>query len=182
MVTIISGTNRTDAVSFQIAQLYQQLLTNRGAESQLLDLGSLPRDFAFSALYDQSGKNLDFNHFDGLMRNSDRYVFIIPEYNGSFPGVLKTFIDGLSYPNPMQDKVAALVGVSAGMQGGALALSHFTDILHYLGVETLSLRVKLAAIGKNLQNGTITNDLYNKLLVSQAERLLAYQSFSPILQ
>jgi chromate reductase, NAD(P)H dehydrogenase (quinone) len=174
MTTIISGTNRDQAVSLQIASLYQQLLTERGAPNQLLDLGMLPHDFAFSALYGQSGKNASFNQFDQAMRDSDRYVFIIPEYNGSFPGVLKTFIDGLPYPNPMKDKVAALVGLSSGMQGGALALSHFNDILHYLGVETLSLRVKLAAIGKNFQNGQITNQLYSQLLNTQADKLLAF--------
>jgi chromate reductase, NAD(P)H dehydrogenase (quinone) len=174
MTTIISGTNRTDAVSLQIAHLYQQLLTERGAESQLLNLADLPHDFAFSALYSQSGKNQAFNHFDQTVREASRFVFIIPEYNGSFPGVLKTFIDGLPYPNPMKDKVAALVGLSSGMQGGALALSHFNDILHYLGVETISLRVKLAAIGKNLKDGAITNPVYNELLNSQADKLLAY--------
>lgn len=174
MIAIIAGTNRPDAVSLQIAQLYHQLLAERGATSQILNLNQLPPDFAFSALYANAGKNPEVNKLNQLMTEAEKYVFVIPEYNGSFPGVLKTFIDGLPYPNPMRQKVAALVGLGSGVQGGVLALSHFNDILSYLNVETLALRVKLANINKNLADGQIHNHLYNELLNTQADRLVAY--------
>jgi chromate reductase, NAD(P)H dehydrogenase (quinone) len=174
MIAIIAGTNRPDAVSLQIAQLYRQLLADRGAESQILNLNHLPPDFAFSALYQNAGKNPEVNKLNQQMAEAEKFVFVIPEYNGSFPGVLKMFIDGLPYPNPMRHKVAALVGLGSGVQGGVLALSHFNDILSYLNVETLALRVKLASINKNLVEGRLQNPLYNELLNAQADRLVAY--------
>ena len=38
------------------------------------------------------------------MSQSEKFVFIVPEYNGSFPGVLKTFIDGLAFPDTFEQK------------------------------------------------------------------------------
>ena len=57
MITIVSSTNRNDALSYQISLLYQQVLADLGAESEILNLNDLPADFAFSALYENSGKN-----------------------------------------------------------------------------------------------------------------------------
>ena len=42
---------------------------------------------------------------------SQKFVIIVPEYNGSFPGVLKTFFDGLKFPSTFTDKNCALVGI-----------------------------------------------------------------------
>ena len=94
-IIIICSTNRNDSVSYQIAQLYSNILTEKECPNEVIDLSDLPNDFAFSALYEQAGKNKDFNHFRELMAESKKFVFIVPEYNGSFPGVLKTFNDGL---------------------------------------------------------------------------------------
>ena len=66
-----------------------------------------------------------------------KLVIIVPEYNASFPGVLKAFIDGLTYPGGIQGKKAALVGLSGGGQGGLLAMTHLTDVLMYLGTTVL---------------------------------------------
>jgi chromate reductase len=173
-ITIICGTNRSDSVSFQISKLYQKLLLKHNCESELIDLTDLPNDFAFTALYENSGKNKEFNHFRELMFESQKFVFIVPEYNGSFPGVLKTFIDGLRFPDTFRNKKCALVGISSGIQGAGLALSHLTDIFHYCGMEVLSLKPKLSHIDKNLKEGDFVNDLYKALLEEQVEKLLGF--------
>ncbi len=174
MITIVVGTNRKKAVSRKIAEIYQQLLENKHVESQLLDLSELPNDFIDTALYENTGKNASFNQFKELIESTEKFVFIVPEYNGSFPGVLKAFIDGLEYPSVMTNKKGALVGVSAGMQGGAIALSHMTDVLNYLGVHVLALKPKLANIYHHLKDGRLTNDLYQELLETQADQLIAF--------
>ncbi|MEQ8927813.1 MAG: NAD(P)H-dependent oxidoreductase [Fulvivirga sp.] len=173
-ITIVCGTNRNDSVSYQIANLYKQLLNNVGCPNELIDLSDLPNDFAFSALYEMAGKNKDFNHFRELMASTNKFVFIVPEYNGSFPGVLKTFIDGLKFPDTFKGKKCALVGVSSGIQGAGLALSHLTDIFHYCGTEVLSLKPKLSHIEKNFENGKITNPLYKALLDEQVEKIIGF--------
>ncbi len=176
MITIVSGTNRNDAVSQRISRIYQKVLDAQNVENQIIDLNDLPRDFAFSALYEKSGKNELFNTFRKKMKNSEKFVFIVAEYNGSFPGVLKMFIDGLEFPDTFHNKKCALVGLSSGVQGGGLALSHLTDIFNYCGMHVLALKPKLAQIDINMDKDKqeITNDLYRELVETQVSQLVDF--------
>jgi chromate reductase len=174
MITIIAGTNRKNSVSSKLASLYQSLLAKRQVEASIIDLAALPADFTVTALYENSGKNDDFNPFREQMKQSEKFVFIIPEYNGSFPGVLKAFIDGLEYPSSFKNKKCALIGISSGVQGGGLALSHMTDIFNYLGMNVLALKPKLARIEANFNGEEITDKLYNQLLEEQVELLINF--------
>jgi len=174
MITIISATNRSQSNSIQIAEYYRNLLQKKGAESQILDLSLLPEDFIFSALYDNVGKNEKFNQLTHVIAKSDKFVFIVPEYNGSFPGVLKAFIDGLSYPNTFKDKKGALVGISAGVMAGALALSHLTDVLNYLGMHVLAIKPRLPRINTLYKEEKIKDPFLADLLESQAEAFIRF--------
>ena len=174
MITIVVGTNRKNSVSRQVANYYKNILDAKGQESQIIDLVDLPGDFVGTALYENNGKNETFNAIREQVQSADKLVFVVPEYNGSFPGILKTFIDGLKYPEGVRDKKAALIGVSSGVQGGVFAMSHLTDIFNYLGMSVLAIKPKLAGIEKNFSEGKITNDLYNKLLNDQADRLISF--------
>ena len=174
MTTIIVGTNRTEAVSRQVAEYYQTLLTQRDIPNQLLDLHQLPADFLTTALYENNGQNAAFNALSTMIADSEKLVFIVPEYNGSFPGILKTFIDGLTYPSPLQDKKCALVGLSSGMQGGGIALSHLTDVLNYLGTQVLALKPKLALIEKYFDGRAFSHRIYREVLDTQADQLVAF--------
>jgi NAD(P)H-dependent FMN reductase len=174
MITVICGTNRPNSLSLSIAHYYSTLLTELGAAHQVLDLAALPTDFTASALYHNNGKNTDFNTLTVQIKASDKFVFIVPEYNGSYPGVLKAFIDGLPYPSPFDGKVAALVGLSAGMQGAGPAMSHLTDVFNYLNMNVLAIKPKMAFISKHWQNNQLTNPLYVELLQKQAALLVAH--------
>ena len=173
-IAVICGTNRNDSVSMEVSLLYKALLEELNQNVELIDLKRLPVDFAFSALYENSGKNEAFNTYRDLMVRLRKFVFVVPEYNGSFPGVLKTFIDGLKFPHTFTDKKCALVGVSSGVQGAGLALSHLTDIFNYCGMNVLALKPKLARIDKHLKDGQITNDLFNQLLRDQAQKFIEF--------
>ncbi len=171
---IISSTNRKNALSKEISELYKELLHAKGIDAPIIDLRDLPEDFIASALYDKSGKNEAFNPYRQLMKESQKMIFIVPEYNGSFPGVLKAFIDGLEFPNTFKNKKCALVGLSSGVQGAGLALSHLTDIFNYCGMHVLALKPKLASIEKNYSDGKITNQLYNQLLQDQVSSFVEF--------
>ena len=174
MITIVVGTNRQNSVSREVANYYQSILTSKGADSQIVDLVDLPDDFLQTALYENNGSNEDFNVIRERVQSSDKLVFIVPEYNGSFPGILKAFIDGLKYPEGFRDKKAALIGISSGVQGAVFAMSHLTDIFNYLGMHVLAIKPKLAGIEGNFIDGKITNDLYNQILNDQAEKLISF--------
>lgn len=174
MITLISGTNRKGSRSRAIVDLYAVKLEERGEAFQILDLADLPPDFIVSAMYKKSGKNEQFNKLTHMIDTADKFVFVVPEYNSSFPGVLKAFIDALSYPCPFMNKKGALIGLSSGMQGSGLALSHLTDILNYLGMHIMALKLKLAHIENNFDGERITNKLYNELLDQHIAQLVRF--------
>lgn len=174
MIKIILGTNRKNSVSKLIALQYQQILSEKGQASEILELEELPNDFIETALYENNGKNESYNRFHQKVAEGQKFIFIVPEYNGSFPGILKTFIDGMTYPNSFRNKKAALVGLSSGIGGGGIALSHLTDIFHYLGMHVLALKPKLAKIEQNMSDNLLTNKLYIELLQTQAEMLMEF--------
>ena len=174
MITIISSTNRKNSVSRQVALQYQQILYERNVESDIVDLEHLPADFIATALYENQGANVDFNPIRDSMKEAQKYVFIVPEYNGSFPGILKTFLDALDFPGTLKGKKCALVGLSSGVQGGVMAMSHLTDIFNYLGMHVLALKPKLIRINEKMKDGKIVDESYVKMLKNQAVALIEF--------
>jgi NAD(P)H-dependent FMN reductase len=174
MITIISGTNRKNSISKQVALQYQEILKGHGVECTLVDLELLPSDFIASALYENQGTNVDFNPIREHMKEAQKFVFIVPEYNGSFPGILKTFLDALEFPGTLKGKKCALVGLSSGIQGGVMAMSHLTDIFNYLGMHVLALKPKLIRINGKMESGKIADESYLKRLEDQAKAIIEF--------
>lgn len=171
MIEIISGTNRPQSNSYKIALLYQQILFEKDAEANVLNIADLPQNFIFNDLYKKESTNA-FLQLKTRVKNANAVVFIIPEYNGSYPGVLKAFIDGFDYPADFSDKQAAIVGLSAGTQGNANGISHLTDVLSHMGFNIIGLRPRLADFYQNFDGNVLTNKLYLELLHKQANILL----------
>lgn len=171
MVLIIAGTNRNNSKSRILADLYARILDEQAVANEVLDLNILPKDFIFSALYENALTHPEFNKLQEKVDQADKIVFIISEYNGSFPGALKAFIDGLRYPDTLTGKKGALVGFSSNAQGAALALSHMTDILHHLGMTVLPERTKIPFIEELLDDNKkqLTQTFYHDLLIQQAK-------------
>jgi len=71
---------------------------------------------------------------------ADALMFVTPEYNRSIPGVLKNAIDWASRPygkNSFAGKPTAVIGISIGTVGTAVAQQHLRTVLAYLDVPTL---------------------------------------------
>lgn len=176
MITIISATNRIGAYTRLVSEIYLEILEGLGANCRILDLRDLPNDFIFTAAFEQTGENEAFNVIQEIVDRTDKFVFIMPEYNVSYPGVLKAMIDSLAYPVSFSGKVGGIVALSSGNLGGALAISHFTDVLNYLGMFVLPVKPRLANIQKNMADGAFTNKFYKELLEMQAKQLVEFQN------
>jgi len=174
MITVIACTNRPNSYSLKVAEYYINLLKEKSVPCTLIDLNTLPEGYLFSALYHNQGKDLIFNSIKEKISASEKFVFVVPEYNGSFPGVLKAFIDGLDYPASFKNKKCALVGLSSGVMGGSLALSHLTDILNYLGMHVLASKPRITRIEKTFINGEITDAVVKDLIELQVKDLLQF--------
>jgi chromate reductase len=70
----------------------------------------------------------------------DAVLIVTPEYNRSFPAVLKNALDIASRPagkNLWAGKPGAVISVSPGRIGGALANQHIRQPLAFLGIRVL---------------------------------------------
>lgn len=173
MITIISGTNRPHSNTLKIAKYYQQGLTERGLKSQLLDLQQLPPDLIISDLYGK--RSQAFEPFQELISQTDKFLFVIPEYNGSFPGVLKTFIDACTFPDSFYDKKACLVGISSGKYGNIRGIEHFNGVCAYLHLHVMPLRLHISAIKTELDaNEQLFKEDTLKFVNQQLDKFAGY--------
>lgn len=144
MITIISGTNRPNSNSYRLALNYRERFLAKGVDTQILPLTDLPPNFITEDMYGK--RSADFTPIQELISESEKFMFIIPEYNGSFPGVLKTFVDACKYPESFFNKKAALVGISTGKYGNIRGVEHFTGVCHYMRLNVLPLRIHIPQI------------------------------------
>ncbi len=157
MLTIISGTNRVGSNSLKVATYYQKTLTSKGLDSQLLNLEDLPNNMADTDLYGKRSEH--FQKIQNLIIKTNKFLFVIPEYNGSFPGVLKLFIDACDFPGSFYDKKAALVGISSGKYGNIRGVDHFGGVCSYLHLNVLPMRIHIPAIKTEFDE---SGDFYNE--------------------
>ncbi|SFH38585.1 NADPH-dependent FMN reductase [Pedobacter insulae] len=173
MVTIISGTNRPNSNTLKIAKYYQQELEAKGLKTNLLDLQDLPPNLIGSDLYGQ--RSPEFQKLQQLISQTTKFIFIIPEYNGSFPGVLKVFIDACAFPESFYDKKACLVGVSSGKYGNIRGIEHFNGVCGYLHLNVMPLRLHIPNIKSELnEHNTLFREDTLKFTAEQITKFIAY--------
>lgn len=148
MITIISGTNRPHSNTLKLAHFYEMTLRERGIEVRILSLCDLPKDFISADMYGQRSPH--FAPFQRIIDETEKFIFVIPEYNGSFPGVLKSFVDACRYPDSFKGKKAALVGLSSGKYANIRGVEHFTGVCHYMRLHVLPLRIHIPQITQEL--------------------------------
>jgi NAD(P)H-dependent FMN reductase len=151
MILVVSSTNRPESLTLELAKLYlaelARLVPERKAE--LMDLSQLPIDFITSDLY--GNRSEAFRAEEQRFIEATHLIFIVPEYNGSLPGILKLWIDAFTY-GLFAGKQAALVGLAAGMFGNVRGLDHLSGILNYLQVSILPFRIHLAKADQLLRS------------------------------
>ncbi len=166
MITIISGTNRKDSRTLKVAKVYYQLMQERAVDVQLLSLEKLP--------VWERGRELRKLE-DKLLIPSEKFMIIMPEYNGSFPGILKLLLDNTDIKKCWWHKKAALVGVADGRGGNLRGIEHMTNILHYLKMNVFYNKLPLSRINEELsENGTFLQQITIRAITEQIEDFLNY--------
>lgn len=139
MLTIISGTNRPDSVTLRVARAAAARLDAARAPHELLDLAQLPTEIFAPSSY--ATKPDAFAPWQQSILESDGLLFVVPEYNGSFPGVLKYFIDMLEFPASLAAKPVAFIGLAAGHFGAARAVEQLTAVVQYRSAHVYGRRL-----------------------------------------
>jgi len=132
MITIVSGTNRAGNKTIRIAEEYLSRFTATGVNAQLFDLRSLPADF--SSHWTQDKQSPDFQkQVETYFKGISKMILVVPEYQGTFPGILKLVFDAV-HPRDLKGKKVALTGLGAGRAGNLRGMDHLSGAFHYLGI------------------------------------------------
>lgn len=149
MYTIIAGTNRSDSNSQRIGRIYQDLLLTKGVESALFSLQGV----------DLNSKSNNFVKFqDEILKPTNKFIFILPEYNGSYPGVFKMLIDLSDIKACWPGKKVLLVGVATGRSGNVRGLDHITGVLHYINMLVHPNKLPISSVDKLMSDDGIIID------------------------
>lgn len=164
--TIISATNRKDSNTLKIAEAYRDLLAERGIQARLLTLEGLN-------VLDR-GEELEEVEKQFLIP-ADKFIFIVPEYNGSFPGILKALMDNSDIRRAWWGKKALLTGVSTGRAGNLRGLEHLTGILHYLKVSVHHNKLPISVVDKLLdEQGKLVDPATLAVIGEQLDEFISF--------
>ena len=132
------------------------------AEAELLDLGELPAEAFRPASY--ANKPDGFARFQEAVDRCQGMITVIPEYNGSFPGSLKYFIDLLRFPDSFKGLPCAFVGIAAGMWGGLRAVEQMQMVFQYRQARQFNKRVFIPHINAALgEDDRLTPELTERM-------------------
>lgn len=175
MITVISGTNRPGSNTRKISAVVQEMLTAAGHQNALIDLAELPAEIIASSSY--ATKPASFAAFQDAVLETDGVLSVVPEYNGSFPGILKYFIDMLQFPESLHEKPAAFVGISAGRWGGVRAVEQLEMIFQYRHAHLFGRRCFIPRVGEVVDaSGKLTDAGVEERLQKTATDFAAFCS------
>ncbi len=156
MIVVISGSNRPGNNSSVVAKTLQSMLVDAGEEVFPIDLEALPPELFTPAAYAE--KPAEFEPIQENILSTDGILTVVPEYNGSYPGALKYFIDCLRFPESLVAKPSAFVGVAAGKWGGMRAVEQLEMVFQYRHAHLYGRRVFLSNIFGAITEGKLTDD------------------------
>jgi NAD(P)H-dependent FMN reductase len=140
-IPVILGTARKGRASVHAARLFTDLLNQRaGVTSHLIDIAtvSMPVDDAGEAIKDPA--------FAKAMAEADGVLIVTPEYNHSFPGLLKHVLD--SCLSEYIHKAVGVAGISAGGFSGTRVIQGLLPVMRELGLVTIFWDVNIGTVGK----------------------------------
>ncbi|RYG05226.1 MAG: NADPH-dependent oxidoreductase [Chitinophagaceae bacterium] len=170
-IVVISATNRPGAYSLKLAIFIMAVLKKAGHQANLLDLAQLPADIFLNPVYYKQPDS--FSLWQQAVNVSDAIIFCLPEYNGGIPGVLKYFLDMLSYPDSIKGKLVSMFGLSAGHSGAVNAMNSLTALLQFQKAKVFTPNFSIPrcfeAIG---ESGEVTA-LYRQLISDNLEIIIS---------
>lgn len=140
-IPVILGTTRKGRMSAHAARFVLGELSARGGvATELIDIAEVPLPV------DDAGEDVKDPAFAQKMKRADALVIVAPEYNHSFPGLLKHVLD--TCLEEYIHKAAGIVGVSAGPFGGTRVIQSFLPVLRELGLMGIFSDVNFGNVGK----------------------------------
>lgn len=147
--TIIAGTNRVGSNTLKVAKQYQLFFQEKNINPVLYSLESFT-----SLTKDENFIETEKN----ILIPTDKFIFVMPEYNGSFPGIFKLMMDLSDIKQCWNFKKVMLVGVANGRAGNLRGLDMMTNMCHYMKMAVYHDKLPISSVSHELQNDSFHNE------------------------
>ena len=162
-VTIILGTGREGSKSEKVANFVVEEAKNFGFEVEYIKVKDwLDKPFTGGMSEEKRNKMSE------ILNNSQGFIIVSPEYNHSFPGELKLFLD--EFYEEFNHKPVGICGVSVGKLGGARMIESLRLVL----IEFMMIPLRNAVYFSNVQNFDKEKESYKEFLKAMFEELKFY--------
>ena len=176
-ILAIVGSFRKNSFNAQLAQLAAESMHGK-AELEILDYADVPfynEDIEFPA-------PAAVQRVREKVKQADAVWFFLPEYNHSYPGVLKNLLDWLSRPISQEEpqvlagKPATISGVAYGMAGTAVAQELLVSLLFFLKMKLMNTpRLTVGNVPEQLdESGNLKLTVSAPFLKEQADAFLSF--------
>jgi len=152
---VVIGTPRQGRLTEPVAKfVFGEVSKRSDIETELIDIRKIP------IRMDDAGEALKDSEFSATVARADGLILVVPEYNHSFPGLLKHVLD--TNLKEYIHKAVGVCGVSAGPFGGARMIQSLLPVLRELGLVTIFSDVYFGTAGKLFDpaTGRITDPAY----------------------
>jgi len=165
MYTIISGTNRIGSHTEKVAKEYETILKTKNINATLFSLEGM----------DVLHRSPEYIKVETeILIPTKKFIFIIPEYNGSYPGVLKAMIDNSDIKKTWNYKKALLTGVATGRAGNLRGMDHLSDTLHYMKMNVFYNKLPISVVDKVMDNQGHLNNVTLKAIYNQLDEFIEF--------
>lgn len=134
-IAVLVGSLSAASINKKLAQNLESLLPE-GVEFEYANLNLPLFDYEKEAEFPADAKALK-----SLVESADGVLFVTPEYNRSFSGVLKNAIDWASRPwgtNSFDGKPASIIGASPSPLGATQAQQQLRNVALFLNTKLLA--------------------------------------------
>jgi len=174
VIQILVGTNRVGSRSAQFAENIRKKFEAHGQKAEVMNLAEIDWSEMNHNTYGADAKPSSVKKLLMRVNESDGLYVVCPEYNGSFPGALKMFIDYWDYPSSFEKRPVCFAGMG-GMFGGLRPVEHLQQVFGYRNAFIFPERIFLRNVWEIMtKEGEVADDLTSKLIDQQVSNFSTY--------
>jgi NAD(P)H-dependent FMN reductase len=160
-IALVLGTARKGRKSHRVSRALEHALKEHGYRVTLIDVA----DHLIARTIDSRDDAPETDEWREVARAADCFVWVVPEYNHSFPGEFKVLID--SAPKEVyRRKPIGLVSVSDGGFGGARLTEVLRSLASVLGATPVSRVLNVSHVSETFgEEGEVFDEMYQGRIV-----------------
>lgn len=160
-IVIVCGTSRPGAMTREVSR-YIAGVIGESCPASVLDLADFEPDAFSPEIYGEKPEWFITSFQDPLLA-AKGVVIVTPEYNGSFPGLLKHYIDLLKFPESFNGQPVGLIGVAAGQFGALRSVEQLSTLLQYRRANVMGEHVLIPRVRQVFSDGKFSSEIEERL-------------------